>query len=98
MPFDYKKEYKEFYLPPREPSIVEIPKMNYLAIRGKGNPNEENGEYKATIELLYTIAFTTIRRIMVARGQKRWDRLYTKRPVPLYFDDAFTRLCNQRRI
>ncbi len=58
MAFDYKKEYKEFYLPPREPSIVEIPKMNYLAIRGKGNPNEENGEYKATIELLYTIAFT----------------------------------------
>jgi len=58
MPFDYKKEYKEFYLPQREPSIVEIPKMNYLAIRGKGNPNEENGEYKATIELLYTIAFT----------------------------------------
>ena len=58
MAFDYKKEYKEFYLPQREPSIVEIPKMNYLAIRGKGNPNEENGEYKATIELLYTIAFT----------------------------------------
>lgn len=58
MAFDYKKEYKEFYMPKNKPSIVEIPKMNYIAVRGKGNPNDENGEYKATIGLLYAIAFT----------------------------------------
>ena len=58
MAFDYKKEYKEFYMPKNKPSIVEIPKMNYIAVRGKGNPNDEEGEYKKTISLLYGIAFT----------------------------------------
>ena len=58
MAFDYKKQYKEFYMPKKKPSIVEIPKMNYIAVRGKGNPNDENGEYKNSIGLLYAIAFT----------------------------------------
>ena len=58
MAFDYKKEYKEFYMPKNKPSIVTIPKMNYIAVRGKGDPNEENGEYKVSIGLLYAIAFT----------------------------------------
>lgn len=58
MPFDYKKQYKEFYLPKEQPSIVTLPKINYIAVRGKGNPNDESGEYKESIELLYTIAFT----------------------------------------
>ena len=58
MAFDYKKEYKEFYMPKNKPSIVEIPKMNYIAIRGTGNPNEENGDYKSTIGLLYGVAYT----------------------------------------
>ena len=58
MAFDYKKEYKEFYMPKSKPSIVKIPKMNYIAVRGKGNPNDENSEYKNSIGLLYAIAFT----------------------------------------
>lgn len=58
MAFDYKKEYKEFYMPKKKPSIVEIPKMNYIAVRGKGNPNDENSEYKNSIGLLCAIAFT----------------------------------------
>ena len=58
MAFDYKKEYKEFYMPKNKPSIVEIPKMNYIAVRGTGNPNEENGDYKNTIGLLYGVAYT----------------------------------------
>ena len=49
---------KEFYMPKNKPGIIEIPKMNYIAVRGKGNPNEENGEYKSSIGLLYGIAFT----------------------------------------
>ena len=58
MAFDYKKEYKEFYLPKNRPEIIEIPAMNFIAVRGKGNPNDEGGEYKAAICLLYGIAFT----------------------------------------
>ncbi len=58
MPFDYKKEYKEFYMPKNKPSIVDVPTMNYIAVRGKGDPNAEDGEYKAAIGLLYGIAFT----------------------------------------
>lgn len=58
MSFDYKKEYKEYYMPPKKPTIVNIPKMNYIAVRGQGNPNEEGGEYKQAIGLLYGIAFT----------------------------------------
>ncbi len=58
MAFDYKKEYKEFYLPKAVPGIITIPEMNYIAVRGQGDPNAKGGEYKASIELLYGIAFT----------------------------------------
>ena len=58
MAFDYKKEYKEFYLPPRAPGIVTVPAMNFLAVRGRGDPNEENGAYKQALEMLYTVAYT----------------------------------------
>ena len=58
MPFDYKKEYKEFYLPPKKPQIITVPAMNFVAVQGKGDPNDPAGEYKAALELLYGIAFT----------------------------------------
>ena len=58
MAFDYKKEYKEFYMPKAKPEIVTVPGMNYLAMRGSGDPNVEGGEYKESIGLLYGIAFT----------------------------------------
>ncbi len=58
MAFDYKKEYKEFYMPKAKPEIVTVPKMNYIAVRGTGDPNVEGGAYKASIGLLYGIAFT----------------------------------------
>ena len=58
MTFDYKKEYKEFYMPKGTPSIVTVPKINYIAVRGSGNPNDADGEYKQAIGLLYGIAFT----------------------------------------
>lgn len=58
MAFDYKKEYKEFYLPKKRPEIIEMPSMNFLAVRGMGDPNEEGGDYKISIGLLYGIAFT----------------------------------------
>lgn len=58
MAFDYKKEYKEFYLPKDKPAIVTVPKMNYIAVRGSGDPNEEGGEYQKAMGLLYGIAFT----------------------------------------
>lgn len=57
MTFDYKKEYKEFYMPKKKPNIITIPPMNYLAVKGKGNPNDKNGDYQQTISLLYNIAY-----------------------------------------
>ena len=58
MAFDFKKEYKEFYMPGKKPAIVQVPAMNYIAVRGSGDPNIEDGDYKAAIGLLYGIAFT----------------------------------------
>ena len=58
MPFDFKKEYKELYLPKNKPEIVNVPKINYIAIRGKGNPNDVDGDYQKVISVLYGIAYT----------------------------------------
>lgn len=58
MAFDFKKEYKEFYLPKNKPEIVEIPKMNYIAVRGKGDPNEKDGAYQQAMNVLYSVAYT----------------------------------------
>jgi len=80
MAFDYKKEYKEFYLPKDKPSIVAIPKMNFIAVRGKGNPNEEDSEYKKSIELLYSIAFTIK---MSYKGEHKIDGYFSYVVPPL---------------
>ena len=58
MAFDFKKEYKEFYLPKEQPGIVTVLRMNYIAVRGQGDPNQEDDEYQQAISLLYGIAFT----------------------------------------
>lgn len=58
MAFDFKKEYKEFYMPKNRPEIVTVPKANYIAVRGKGNPNEEGGAYQQAIGVLYAVAYT----------------------------------------
>lgn len=58
MAFDYKKEYKEYYMPKCKPEIVDVPPMNYIAVRGKGDPNEEGGTYQQAISVLYAVAYT----------------------------------------
>ena len=58
MAFDFKKEYKEFYMPKNKPEIVNVPEANYIAVRGKGNPNEEGGAYQQAISVLYAVAYT----------------------------------------
>lgn len=58
MAFDFKKEYREFYLPKNKPEIVVVPKANYIAVRGKGNPNEEGGAYQQAVGILYATAYT----------------------------------------
>jgi len=58
MAFDFKKVYKEFYMPKSKPQIVNVPKANYIAVRGKGNPNEEGGVYQRAIGVLYAVAYT----------------------------------------
>ncbi len=74
MAFDYKKAYKEFYLPPRQPQLIAIPPLQFLAVKGKGDPNTENGTYKQSIDLLYGMAYTI-----------KMSRLTGKTP-PGYFD------------
>ena len=58
MAFDFKKEYKEFYMPKNKPEIVTVPKANYIAVRGKGNPNEIDSAYQQAISILYAVAYT----------------------------------------
>lgn len=58
MAFDFKKEYKEFYMPKNKPEIVTVPKANYIAVRGKGNPNEIDCAYQQAISILYAVAYT----------------------------------------
>ena len=58
MPFDFKKEYKEYYLPKSKPELVTVPPMNYVAVRGRGDPNEEGGEYQKAMSVLYAVAYT----------------------------------------
>lgn len=80
MAFDYKKEYREFYLPKAAPSIVTVPPMNYLAVRGCGDPNAEDGDYKQSIGLLYAIAFTIK---MSYKGDHRIDGYFDYVVPPL---------------
>lgn len=58
MPFDFKKEYKEFYMPKNRPELITVPKTNYIAVRGKGDPNIEGGAYQQAISVLYAVAYT----------------------------------------
>ena len=80
MAFDFKKEYKEFYMPKNKPGIVTVPSMNYIAVRGQGDPNEEGGEYKQSIGLLYGIAFTVK---MSKMGEHRIDGYFDYVVPPL---------------
>ncbi len=80
MAFDFKKEYKEFYLPKDEPSIIDVPRMNFIAVRGKGDPNEEDGEYKRAMNVLYGIAFTIK---MSKKGDHRIDGYFDYVVPPL---------------
>ena len=80
MAFDFKKEYKEFYMPKNKPGIVSVPRMNYLAVRGQGDPNQEDGEYKQSIGFLYGIAFTIK---MSRKGSHQIDGYYDYVVPPL---------------
>ena len=73
MAFDFKKEYKAFYLPKNKPEIVTVPTINYIAVRGKGDPNEEGGAYQAAIGVLYAIAYTIK---MSKKGDHRIEGYY----------------------
>lgn len=78
MSFDYKKEYKEFYMPSRKPTIINVPPMNYIAVRGQGDPSVEGGEYKQSIGLLYGIAYT----IKMSKNGNRWIEGFFDYVVP----------------
>ena len=58
MAFDFKKEYKEYYMPKDQPEVISVPAANYISVRGKGDPNEEGGAYQEAISVLYAVAYT----------------------------------------
>lgn len=80
MAFDYKKEFKEFYLPKSKPGIIEIPAMNFIAVRGEGDPNEKEGAYQAAIGMLYGISYTLK---MSYKGSHQIDGFYEYVVPPL---------------
>ena len=73
MPFDFKKEYKEFYMPKTKPQLVTVPRANYTAVRGQGDPNEEGGAYQQAIGVLYAVAYTIK---MSKKGDHRMEGYY----------------------
>ncbi len=80
MTFDYKKEYKEFYLPPEKPMLVDIPAMNFVAVRGRGDPNADDGEYQRAMKVLYSVAYTIK---MSYRGARTIDGFFQYVVPPL---------------
>ncbi len=54
---DYKKQFKQLYQPKLVPSVVDVPQMKFIAIDGKGNPNDENGEYQSAVQTLYALSY-----------------------------------------
>ena len=75
MAFDFKKEYKELYLPKRTPELVSVPPMTFVAVRGEGDPNVEGGAYKEAVGVLYAIAYTIK---MSKMGAHRIDGYYSR--------------------
>lgn len=80
MAFDFKKEYREFYMPTGKPELVTVPPANYIAVRGEGDPNQEGGAYKAAVGVLYAIAYTLK---MSNRGGQRIEGFYQYVVPPL---------------
>lgn len=80
MAFDFKKAYKEFYMPKSSPEIIEVPPVNYIAVRGHGDPNEEGGAYQQAVGVLYAVAYT-IR--MSAKGNHKIDGFFEYVVPPL---------------
>lgn len=80
MAFDFKKEYKEFYLPSAKPQIVNVPEMQYVAVRGKGNPNEDGGDYQKAVGILYAVSYTIK---MSKKGDRRIDGYFDYVVPPL---------------
>ena len=95
MAFDYKKEFKELYQPKTEPSIITVPTMNYLAVRGTGDPNQDGGEYKEAIELLYGVAYTLK---MSHKGPHKINGFFKETRYAFYIRHSIARFCSQRRL
>lgn len=55
--FDFKKEYKELYMPDKKPTIIDVPEMLFLQVAGKGDPNT-SPDYKNALEILYGLSYT----------------------------------------
>ena len=56
MPYDFKKE--TLYRAGDRPEIVTVPPANYVAVRGRGDPNTTDGAYQRALAVLYALAHT----------------------------------------
>lgn len=75
--YDYKKTLKTIFNPSaKEPQVVEVPPMQFLAINGKGSPND-NPEFEAAVSALYGCAFT----IKFARKKAAIEPEYSVQPL-----------------
>ena len=80
MAFDFKKEYREFYMPGNQPEIVTVPRANYIAVRGSGDPNQEGGDYQRAVGVLYAVAYTIK---MSYKGSRRIEGFFEYVVPPL---------------
>ncbi|MBP5621594.1 MAG: GyrI-like domain-containing protein [Thermoguttaceae bacterium] len=87
MPFDFKKEFKEYYLPPKKPTLVDMPAMNYVAVRGKGDPNDPDGASQRALQVLYSVAYTLKMSYMGGRAIDGFFQ-YVVSPLEGFWFDA----------
>lgn len=80
MTLDYKKEYKNLYLPKEEPELVRVPAMKFFAMEGSGDPNEEGGSYSKAVEILYALSYALK---MSGRGDYKIDGFFEYVVAPL---------------
>lgn len=75
--FDFKRAYKDLYMPKDEPDLIEVPSMNFLMVDGNGDPNN-NPEFRQATELLYGLSYA----IKMSRKKGRQPEGYFDYVVP----------------
>jgi len=78
--FDFKKEFKDLYQPKTEPQKIVVPEMDFITVSGRGDPNDESGDYKKALEILYGLSWTIK---MSKMGENKIDGYFEYVMAPL---------------